>query len=78
MAASMPAVTARDDVIDDELAALITKIGLAPPLDQFAVFSDCAFEAAVCVHNGRLDKLDMVDRFMQAARGIRPCCRLWR
>jgi hypothetical protein len=52
---------------DDELNALIVKIELAPNVDRFAVFSECALEASVWVHQGRLAKRNMVDRFMQAA-----------
>jgi hypothetical protein len=58
---------AQDDAVDRELAGLITKIALAQPLDQFTVFCESVLEASVWVHQGRLAKPDMVDRFMQAA-----------
>ena len=67
MAAPVRAVTAQDDAVDGELTALITKIVLALPLDRYWVFCECLLEASVWVHQGRLAKRDMVDRFMQAA-----------
>jgi hypothetical protein len=67
MAAFVRAVAAQGNATDRELAGLITKIALAPPLDRFHVFCECALEASVWVHQGRLAKPDMVDRFRQAA-----------
>ena len=57
----------QDDTLDGELTALITEIALAPALERFGVFSECALEASVWVHQGRLAKRDMVDRFVRVA-----------
>ena len=67
MAASVREVTAQDDAVDGELTGLIRKIALARSLDQYEVFCECVLEASVWVHQGRLAKRDMVDRFMQVA-----------